>query len=84
MLSGAEEFTCHLYGSGPQLKQVDEAREIKVKKMCGSNLELRPGLSIDRSTVPPCKRALLQQLKSQLPSVQCLSFSVVVSPFDCI
>ena len=45
------------------MKRVDEAREIKVQKMCGSSLELRPGLSIDLSTFPPCKRVLVQHIK---------------------
>ena len=31
--------------------------------MCGSSLELRPGLSIDLSTFPPCKRVLVQHIK---------------------
>ncbi|CAJ1061367.1 hypothetical protein XNOV1_A031607 [Xyrichtys novacula] len=61
VLSGIEEFTCHLYSFGPRVKRVDEAREIRVQKMCG--LELRPGLSIDLSTFPPCKRVLIQHIK---------------------
>ena len=44
-------------------KKVDEAREIKVKKMCGSSLELRQGISVDLSTFPPCKRFLLQHMR---------------------
>lgn len=39
MLSVAEEFTCRLYGFGPQVKKVNEAREINVKKMCGLSQE---------------------------------------------
>ena len=63
MITGVEEFTCRLYGFGPRVKHVDEASEIKVNKMCGSSLELRPGLSIDLSTFPPCKRVLFQHTK---------------------
>ncbi|CAJ1079900.1 hypothetical protein XNOV1_A042672 [Xyrichtys novacula] len=48
---------------GPRVKRVDEAREIKVQKMCGSSLELHPGLSIDFSTFPPCRRVLIQHIK---------------------
>ena len=55
ILSGVEEFTCHLYGFSHRIKKVDEAREIKVKKMYGSNLELQQGISVDHSTFPPCK-----------------------------
>ena len=35
------------------MKQVDVGREIKVKNICGSNVDLRPGLSIDFSTFLP-------------------------------
>ncbi|KAJ8349163.1 hypothetical protein AAFF_G00189180 [Aldrovandia affinis] len=63
VLSGAEEFTCRLYGFSPRIKKVDEAREIKIKKICGSSLELRQGLSVDLSTFPPCKRVLLEHMK---------------------
>ncbi|KAJ8405152.1 hypothetical protein AAFF_G00321430 [Aldrovandia affinis] len=38
-------------------------QEIKIKKICGSSLELRQGLSIDLSTFPPCKRVLLEHMK---------------------
>ena len=31
IVKGIEEFTCRLYGVGPRVKQVDVAREIKVK-----------------------------------------------------
>ena len=47
ILSGVQEFTCRLYGFNSRIKKVDEAREIKIKKMCGSSLELRQGLSVD-------------------------------------
>ena len=40
ILDDVEEFTCCLYGFSHQIKKVDEVREIKVKKMCGSSLEL--------------------------------------------
>ena len=63
ILSGVQEFTCRLYGFNSRIKKVDEAREIKIKKMCGSSLELRQGLSVDLSTFPPCKRVLLQHMK---------------------
>ena len=46
------------------MKQVDVAREIKVKNICGSNVGLRPGLSIDLSKFPPCRRILAQHIKS--------------------
>ena len=49
IVHGMEEFTCRLYGVGPRVKQVDVAREIKVKNICGSNVDLRPGLSTDLS-----------------------------------
>ena len=56
-------FKSCLYGFNSRIKKVDEAREIKIKKMCGSSLELRQGLSVDLSTFPPCKRVLLQHMK---------------------
>ena len=37
------------------MKEVDVAREIKVKTICGSNPNLRPDLSIDLSTFTPCR-----------------------------
>ena len=52
-----------LYGVGPRVRQVDMAREIKVNNICGSNVDLRPGLSIDLSTFPPCRRVLAQHIK---------------------
>ena len=58
-----EEFTCRLYGVGPRLKQVDVAREIKVKNICDSNVDIRRGLSFDLSTFPPCRRVLAQHIK---------------------
>ena len=63
IVNGIEEFTCRLYGVGPRVKQVDVAREIKVKNICGSNVDLRPDLSIDLSTFPPCRRILAQHNK---------------------
>ncbi len=63
ILSGVEEFTCCLYGFSRRIKKVDEAREIKVKKMCGSSLELRQSVCVDLSTFPPCKRVLLQHMR---------------------
>ena len=53
IVTGIEEFTCRLYGVGPRVKQVDVAREIKVKNMCG----------IDLSKCPPCRRVLAQHIK---------------------
>ncbi|KAJ8386349.1 hypothetical protein AAFF_G00174460 [Aldrovandia affinis] len=38
-------------------------QEIKIKKICGSSLELRQGLSVDLSTFPPCKEVLLEHMK---------------------
>ena len=46
-VTGIEEITCRLYGVEPRLKRIDVAREIKVKNICGSNVDLRPGVSID-------------------------------------
>ena len=63
IVNGIEEFTCRLYGVGPRVKQVDVAREIKVKNICGSNVDLRPGLSIDLSIFPQCRRVLAQHIK---------------------
>ena len=63
IVHGIEEFTCRLYGVGPRVKQVDVAREIKVKNIYGSNVDLRPGLSIDLSTFPTCRRVLAQHIK---------------------
>ena len=63
IVNGIHEFTCRLYGVGPRVKQVDVAREIKVKNICGSNIDLRPGLSIDLSIFPPCRRILAQHIK---------------------
>ena len=63
IVTGIEEFTCRLYGVGPRVKQVDVAREIKVKNICGSNVDLRPGLSIDLSTFPPRRSILAQHIK---------------------
>ena len=54
---------CRLYGVGPRVKQVGVAREIKVKNICGSNVDLRPGLFIDLSIFPPCRRILAQHIK---------------------
>ena len=54
---------CRLYGVGPRVKQVDVAREIKVKNIGGSNVDLRPGLSIDISIFPSCRRILAQHIK---------------------
>ena len=51
IVNGIEEFTCRLYGVGPRVKQVDVAREIK--NICGSNVDLRPGLSIDLTSLFP-------------------------------
>lgn len=42
ILTGIEQFTGRLYGGGPRVKEVDVAREVKVKKICGSSLHLRP------------------------------------------
>ena len=39
------------------------AREIKVKNIYGSNVDLRPSLSIDLSTFPPCRRVHAQHIK---------------------
>ena len=39
------------------------AREIKVKNIYGSNVDLRPGFSIGVSTFPPCRRVLAQHIK---------------------
>ena len=64
IVHGMEELTCRLYGVGPRVKQVDVAREIKVKNICGSNVDLRPGLSIDLSTFPTCGRVLAQHIKT--------------------
>ena len=63
IVNGIEEFMCRLYGVGPRVKQIDVAREIKVKNICGSNVDLRSGLSIDLSTFPPCRRVLAQHIK---------------------
>ena len=61
--NGIEEFTCRLYRVGPRVKQLHVAREIKVKNIAGSNVDLRPGLCIDLSIFPPCKRVLAQHIK---------------------
>ena len=64
IVHGIEEFTFRLYGVGPLVKQVDVAREIKVKNIIyGSNGDLRPGLSIALSTFPTCRRVLAQHIK---------------------
>ena len=63
IVNDIEEFTCRLYEVGARVKQVDVAREIKVKNMCDSNVDLRPGLSIDLSIFPPCRRILAQHIK---------------------
>ena len=44
------------------MKEVDVAREIKVKIMCGPNLNLRPDLFIDLSTFKPCRITLIQHI----------------------
>ena len=46
-----------------RVKQVDVAREIKVKNICGLNVNLLPGLSIDLSTFSPCRLVLAQYIK---------------------
>ena len=63
IVHGIEEFKCRLYGVGSRVKQVNVAREIKVKNIRGSNVDLRPGLSIDLSTFPTCRRVLAQHIK---------------------
>ena len=63
IVHGMEKFTCRLYGVGPRVKQVDVAREINVKNICGSNVDLWPGLSIYLSTFPTCRRVLAQHTK---------------------
>jgi len=63
IVHGIEEFTCRLYGVGPRVKQVDVAREIKVKNICGSNVDLRSGHSIALSTFSTCRRVLAQHIK---------------------
>jgi len=54
-------LTCRL-GSGQRMKEVYRAREINVKKICGPNLDLRPGLFIDLSTFTPCRMILIQHI----------------------
>ena len=49
-------------GVGPRVKQVDVARKIKVMNICGSNVDLRPGASIDLSTFPRCRRVLAKHI----------------------
>ena len=61
--NGIKEFTCRLYGVGPRVKQADVGRQMKVKNICGSNVDLRPGLSTDLSTFPPCRSVLAQHIK---------------------
>lgn len=46
--------------------KVDEVREVNVKKMCGSSLELHKDLLVDLSTFSPCKRVLLQHISFQV------------------
>ena len=49
------EFTCRLYGFGLQVKQVDEAREITAKNICGSSLD-----QVSPLIFQPYKRVVLQ------------------------
>ena len=63
VIKGIEEFTCRLYGFGPRVQQVNEAREIKAKHISGSSLDLQPGVTFDLVNFPPCQRVLIQHLK---------------------
>ena len=63
IVTGIEEFTCRFYGVGPRVRRIDVAREIKVKNIYGSNIDLPPALSIGLSTYPPFRRVLAQHIK---------------------
>ena len=63
VLKGIEEFTCRLYGFASRVKKVNEAREIKAKKLSGSALNFRPSVTFDLANFPPCKRVLEQHVK---------------------
>ena len=63
-----EEFTCRLYVVGPRVKQVDMAREIKVKNICGSNVDLLP-LHCSFHVSATQTRSRPAHKESQFPSV---------------
>ncbi len=62
VMKGLEEFCCVLYGH-KKLKQVNEVREVKLKKLCGRSGQLRSTTSVDLGYFPPCKRSLTQHIK---------------------
>ena len=63
IVNGIEEFTCRLYGVGPRVKQVDVAREIKVKNRCGSNVHCSVHVSAMQTGSRPAHQ------ESQFPSM---------------
>ena len=64
VLEGLEEFTCRLYGSGKRVKSVNQLREIRLKKICGSDINsLQYETSVDLSDFPSCQKVLLQHIK---------------------
>ena len=56
-----EEFCCLLYGH-KRIKNVDEVREVKLKKMCGKDGSIK-STSLDLSYFPPCQRSLIHHIR---------------------
>ena len=52
-----ESFTCIMYGH-PRLNNIDEVREIMLKKMVGEDETLNSKSKVDLARLPPCKKSL--------------------------
>ena len=64
VLKGLEESTCRLYGSVKRVKSVNQLREIRLKKICGSDVNsLQYETFVDLSNFPPCQKVPLQHIK---------------------
>ena len=61
LLLDLEEYTCLLYNR-KQFKSVDDLRYHMFKEKCDGE-EISPGLNVDLSTLPPCKRSLMQHVR---------------------
>ena len=61
-LAGLEEFTCAMYGRR-QFKDVNVLRYMLIKERCGlHDGSINLNTNIDRSNLPPCRRALTQHI----------------------
>ena len=60
LFAALEEFTCILYGS-LKFGGVNKLREMQLLKKCGN--ELSNIKNVDMSSLPPCKRSLVQHVR---------------------